>query len=199
MPREILVDWTTINGSGKVSVFNFIEASSVATQRSALNTFLTVVASKQTNPTKYTIRNAGREWNTATGELIGAWTDAPTYTGVGLITGNEVADATQLLVQWQTGHVVNGRFLHGRQYFPGMASAQEVGGNVQGSTITTIGPAAQALCNAGVQLCVWHRPQLPAGTPPGNPDGVPRAGGVAWAAQVGQVWTEWAVLRRRRH
>ena len=199
MPRDVLVDWTTINGSGKVSVFHFLEATPVTAQRAALQTFLQVVASKQTNPTKYTISQSGREWDAVTGALTGAWADATAYTGIGLITGNEVADATQLLVQWQTGHVVNGRFLHGRTFLPGMASAQEVGGNVQGSTLTTIGPAAQALCNANVQLCVWHRPQVPAGTPPGNPDDVPRSGGVVWPATVGQVWTEWAVLRRRRH
>jgi hypothetical protein len=185
MPREILVDWTTINGAGKVSVFHFIEASSVASQRAALATFLGAVDAYLDNSTTWTIRTAGREVLSATGALTGAWTESTAYTGTGASSGEPAADATQVLFRWLTDHIVGSRFLQGRTFIPGIEINQLSGGNLLAATRTALTTAGQTLIDSSVQLAVWHRP-------------VNGAGGEAWAADTCAVSSEFAVLRRRR-
>lgn len=185
MPREILVDWTTANGAGKVSVFYFIEATAVTSQRSALATFLGAADGVMASDTTWTIRTVGREMLTASGALTGAWSDPTAFTGTGAAAGESWADASQALVRWSTDHIVGSRFLQGRTFLPGLTSAQITDGNLGSGARTTIQTAATALVNAGVQLCVWHRP-------------VAGVGGEAWAVDTATVQSEIAVLRRRR-
>lgn len=185
MPREILVDWTTDSGSGKVSVFMFLEGSAVADQRDALADFLAVIDNGLASTCSYAIRQSGRELDATTGGLTGAWTDSTAHTGAGGGSGEPVADAVQCLFQWQTDHIVNGRFLRGRTFIPGLVSAAVVNGNVDSATQAAFQAAGQALLDTGTQLAVWHRPTA-------------GSGGVAWAADTATVWSELAVLRRRR-
>jgi hypothetical protein len=185
MPREILVDWETASGSGKVSVFHFLEATDVASQRAALATFLGAVDATMDNSVNWSIRTAGREMVAASGALTAAWVEPTAYTGTGGISTEPMADATQALVRWITDHIVGSRFLQGRTFLPGIAVGGTAGGDLGGSTRTAIQSAADTLVAAAVQLCVWHRP-------------VAGAGGVAWAVESAIVNTEFAVLRRRR-
>lgn len=186
MPREILVDWTTASGAGKVSVFHFIEATPVAEQREALNTFLQACNSTLATSTTWTIRTDGRELSTVTGTLTGLWSDPTEYTGGGPGGNTAVlADATQVLVRWYTDHIVNGRVLRGRTYIPGIFRNVSENGNVYVASRTAIADAGNALAASGKQLAVWHRPKN--GT-----------GGVLWAVDTATVWQEFAVQRRRR-
>jgi hypothetical protein len=186
MPREILVDWTTASGAGKVSVFWFLTPTAVASQRAALAACLGNVDGVLDNSTSWTIRTAGREVNDATGVLTGVWSDGTSYTGTGARTVEPLADASQLLIQWRTDHIVEGRFLQGRTYIPGLSTEYVTSGNVSPDTVTALGVVVQDLVDAAVQLCVWHRPQE---------DSL----GVAWAVDTATVWNELAVLRRRRN
>lgn len=186
MVREILVDWTTASGAGKVSVFHFIEASNVADQRQALSAFLTACNSTLAASTSWTIRPDGRELNTASGTLTGLWSEATPHTGAGTPGNTSVlADATQVLVRWFTDHIVNGRVLRGRTYLPGIYRNVSEGGNVYVASRTAIQNAGQTLAGSGTQLAIWHRPTN-------------GAGGVAWAVDTCSVWQEFAVQRRRR-
>lgn len=185
MPREILVDWTTVNGAGKVSVFYFIQATAVASQRDELATFLGSIDGALSTGTSWSIRTTGRDLISASGGLEDAWTDPTVYVGAGSGGSVPVADSTQGLIRWHTDHIVGSRFLQGRTYIPGVASGSLSGGNLLAATATAWQVAGQALIDAGVQLAVWHRP-------------VAGAGGEAWAADVCSVNSEFAVLRRRR-
>lgn len=185
MVREIVVDWTTYSGAGKASVMYFNEATAVASQRAALSAFFGNVDGGLDNGVSWTIRTAGREMDTATGALTGAWTHTTPYTGTGGVAGEAVADATQVLFQWQTNQIVNGRFLTGRQFVPGLANANIVNGNMSSTIVTTYAGYGATLIAAGVQFGIWHRP-------------VAGAGGVLWAVEACSVWPELAVLRRRR-
>lgn len=185
MVREILVDWTTPAGGGQVSVFHFIEATAVASQRAALSTFLNSIDNNCTTSTSWSIRQSGRDVDTATGALVASWGDSTSYTAPGSIAGSPVADATQGLIRWNTGRVVAGRFLRGRTYIPGISSASIANGNLLSTTQTAFATAGAALVTAGVQLAVWHRPKA-------------GSGGEAWAVQTASAWQEFAVLRRRR-
>lgn len=186
MVREILVDWTTASGGGKVSVFHFIEASPVEGQREALSDFLTACNSTLAASTSWSIRQEGRELNTVTGQLTGAWTESTSYGGAGSPGNTSVlADATQVLVRWYTDHVVDGRFLRGRTYLPGIFRNVSEGGNVYPASVSTITASGNVLAASGQQLCIWHRPKN-------------GAGGVTWAVDTCSVWSEFAVQRRRR-
>jgi len=120
-----------------------------------------------------------------TGTLTGSWTDGTAQAGTGTNTGTPVPDASQALVQWRTVTITNGRFLRGRTFIPSVALSQVVGGNLQAPAVTVIQNAANALIASGAGLVVWHRP-------------IAGSGGSHDAVSTASVWTEFAVLRRRR-
>lgn len=185
MPREILIDWTTPSGSDHRSVMMFGQVSTAAEQRTALYAFLSTIKSQLEDSTSFTIETAGRELDDATGALTGVWSEGTSYTGVGVVSGQVVADSTQALMQWRTDHIVGSRFLQGRTFIPGLSASHLSNGNLDSTTITAWQAAGQALIDDAVQFGVWHRPTS-------------GSGGVFWAADTASVWGELAVLRKRR-
>lgn len=185
MPREITVDWVTAAGPGHVSVFNFNEGVAVATQRAALNTFLGAIDGALDSSVTWTVSTSGREWNSTTGALEGAWSDSTPYTGVGGVSGEPVADATQILFRWDTATIVNGRFLTGRTYVPGCAIINMADGNMEETIRAAIEANGQTFAGSAATPVVWHRP-------------ISGSGGQEAQMQVCSVWSEFAVLRRRR-
>jgi hypothetical protein len=185
MPREILVDWTTPSGSDHRSVFYFDVAAAVAAQRLALSTFLTAVKASLTTVTSYSIEQTGRELDDATGTLTGAWSTGLVYTGTGGSATQPVADATQLLFRWATTTIIGGRFLKGRTYVPGFYAGGLSGGNVLAAQVTGLSAAANTFAVDASHPQVWHRP-------------IAGSGGQAVNMTGGSLWSELAVLRKRR-
>ncbi len=185
MPKEIVVDWTTVNGAGKASVFFFGTGSTITAQRAALGAWLVSVRGSLTTVTSYAIRQTGRVLDDASGALVGSWTEATGFSGSGASATQPVADASQILFQWRTGNIVNGRYLRGRTFIPGLPVGQLTGGNLTGAQVTGLQAAGNTLVGAGVELGVWHRPTS-------------GSGGVFFPASSCTVWPEMAVLRRRR-
>jgi hypothetical protein len=183
--REILIDWTTPAGGGFRSVTHWSTVTAVASQRATLESFTDALAAALDNNVSCVIETAGREFEDTTGVLTGSWTDPTVRTSTGSVAGEPVADATQVLIRWESNSIVNGRFIVGRTFIPGMAAAQLVGGNASAILVANWTGFAQALVTAGTGFRVWHRPQ--GGT-----------GGVAVSPQVGRALPELAVLRRRR-
>ena len=185
MPREIVVDWTTSAGGGFVSVFFFNEAVDVVDQRDRLALFLTPMRNNLSAGTTFTIRTTGRELDDATGTLTGVWNDPRVLTNVGAGTGQPVADTTQILCRWGTNTIVNGRFLKGRTFIPGMVAGSLQNGNISPTALGNMNAAVAFLIDPTDGFGVWHRPVL-------------GAGGVFQLAISSSVWSELAVLRRRR-
>ena len=183
--REILVDWTTISGSGKVSVFHFLSGIAVASQRTALNAFLTTVKASLDSSAVYTIRGDGRELDVVTGALTGSWSETSSKTGAGGGGGEPVNDAAQALIRWKCATIINGRFLQGRTFIPGVASSNEENGDLKASAATAFQGAANTFIASAAGVGVWHRPVL-------------GSGGFLDAVSTATVWNEFAVLRRRR-
>ena len=186
MPREIEVKWTTSNGAEKVSVLYFDTGTAVAAQRDAIDSMLTGVAGALDTGTSYVIATEGREWNNATGALTGAWTEPTAYVGAGTVGGEPVPDVCQILMRWSTGTIVDGRFLAGRTYIPGCARVNDLDGNLDPAIASGTADWGQTLCDADVGFQIWHRPTSGAG------------GSVALVGTC-SVWTEFAVLRKRRY
>lgn len=185
--RQITVNWASPGGGG-TSVLNFATAPDVAVQRTALQAFLQAWMVHTSAVVTYNISTSGREIDDATGGLTGAWSEGTAKTGIGGGGAQPVADATQVLVRWQTQTITpGGRFLVGRTFLPGLASTKLSQGNVQSAVVTDMADAAEALITPEVQLVVWHRPSALA-----------PASGMAVQVDGVSVWQELAVLRSRR-
>jgi len=183
--REITTEWTLPSGGGHLTVMYFEGGISVASQRTALQAFWTTVKGAQTTTCSYVISTQGRELDDATGTLTGSWSEASAKTGSGAINTTPVADATQALIQWRTATITGGRFLRGRTFVPALGATQITGGNLQAPTITLFQGAANTLIASAAGLVIWHRP-------------ISGSGGLHDAVSTATVWSEFAVLRRRR-
>lgn len=182
---EVLTNWATPSGGGKYSVMYFDESNALTDIRSELKSMWDAMASVLDTETVYTVRTTGRIIDEVTGALTGEWSEPTLKTGAGLASGQPLADATQALIRWNTGVVVGGRFLKGRTFVPGLSSTTSNNGNVSPAAITALQTGAAFMGPAGAQLGVWHRPK--GGT-----------GGALHPITSSSVWTEFAVLRRRR-
>lgn len=190
--RQILVDWTTVNGGGKLSVFYASTAATVEDQREALGTFLNSVRVAQTTDTSYSIRAAGIEVDETDGTLTGDWHSGTPATGTGTNTGEPVPDAAQVLVRWKSSDIVNGRFVQGRTFLPGFSSQAVTDGNLNGPTQSAVQAAALILIESEAAFGIWSRPLF-------DPEShaLVRAGSFH-VASTESVWNELAVLRKRR-
>lgn len=126
--------------------------------------------------------------NEATGELQAQLAVGAPANVVGGGSG-ELPKATQVLLKLNTGSVVNGRFLRGRQFIGPICLADNLAGVIVPATNTDLLTAA-AFYNTGATasaLVVWHRPTelLP-------------AGGVTAPVISYGTNTEFSVLRSRR-
>lgn len=183
--REILIEWNTASGTGKRSVMYFQAGTAVSAQRTAIFNWLTAIKPRLTAGTQFGVAISGREIEDTDGSLAGAWTEASAKSGNGTGAGQGVADATQVLVRWQTLQIIGRRFLAGRQFIPGLIASDLSGGNLSGTALTVIQGANTALISAGVGLSVWHRP-------------IAGSGGTNRVVVASDTWSELAVLRRRR-
>lgn len=183
--REINTQWGGSSGGVHFSVMYFDASVAVASQRTALQTFWTAIKPILSPRWGYTILTTGRELDDATGTLTGAWTESSTKNGVGTGGTEQVADASQALIQWRTATIVNGRFLRGRTFIPGLQSASLSSGNLLAASQTVIQNAANALIASATALEIWHRP-------------ITGSGGSSDAVSTATVWGELAVLRKRR-
>lgn len=126
-----------------------------------------------------------REYNSATGVLIGAATSSPETASYGTATDDPVANATQVLMRWGTGAVVSGRRLRGRTYVPGLHKSALAGGELLAAAQTAIQTTVDEIVALGL-LHIWHRP-------------VNGGGGQDRPVTGGSVWNELAVIRNRRN
>lgn len=184
--REIITNWNLVSGGGHVSVMYFVASDPVATQRTNLNTMWTAIKALQSTNTLYDIALSGREIESTTGALTGAWSTGAVLNGAGSNGTTPVPDVAQALIQWRTSQIVNGRFLRGRTYVPGIATGQVVGGNVAGGAVTILLNAASALAGSTTPPHIWHRP-------------VSGSGGNSYATSSVTIWSEFAMLKRRRN
>jgi len=185
VPREIITQWTTQSGSDHRTIMWFDTAGVIADQRAALNVFWSAVDGVLDSNVSWVIETSGREVADATGTLTGQWSEPTAYGGTGGVAGECVPDAAQVLIRWNTGDIVNGSFVQGRNYIPGLAQANVVAGNLAPSIVTALEGHGNTLSTLINGIGVWHRPIL-------------SAGGSFHLATTCEVWSELAVLRRRR-
>jgi len=157
----------------------------VSTQRTSLAGFLFSLNGVLDTGVSWTIRTVGRDLSDRTGALTAAWSNGTVHTDTGDVAGEPVPDATQMLFRWSTDVIVNGRFLQGRTFIPGLTDGNMVNGNISSGALPGLVAVGQDLIDDAVGFGVWHRPS----------SGI---GGQFEPATTASVWDELAVLRRRR-
>lgn len=183
---EIITDWTFENGKAAQTVMYFAQGGDpIADQRTDLGVFWAACEPYLDSLTEWTIRTSGDVLDSATGVLIGDWSEATARTGTGNLSGTPVPNSANILIRWATGSVVSGRRLRGRSFIPGSSSTANDGGHLGSAAIAAITTAANTFASAGNNFGVWHRP-------------IQSAGGTFVTVNGASVWEEYAVQRRRR-
>jgi hypothetical protein len=185
MPTEIIVDYQAPGMSPSLSVFYFEAPGAESAARDALRDMFVLVEDYLSEDLNWTVRTTGRVLDSATGQLSGEWSDPNARAGFGASVDNQVANATCMLMRWNTGDIVRGRFVRGRTFVPGLRASALVNGQWASSAAGAFGVAGQALITSGTGFGVWHRP-------------TGGSGGSFHAANNCTGWTEAAMQRRRR-
>lgn len=186
MPREILVEWVAPGGTGFRTVTYWDPNSLVADQRAALGTLLGAIDFYLDNGVTWLVQTSGRTLADDTGTLTGSWTENTTQAGTGAATGDTVPDAAQMLLRWNGSDIVDGRFIRGRNFLPGVSTQYVTEGNVNAAARTAISGFVSTFASANKGFGIWHRPKN-------------GSGGLFSDVSGGSVWQEFAVLRRRRN
>lgn len=184
--REIITDWVTPGSPGGVTVMYFDEAVAVEDQRVMIGAAWDELEAVLVTGTSWSVRDSGRIMDETTGTLTGLWSDPTPIFGVGTNVAEPVANSTQLVLQWLTGTVINGRVVRGRTYVPGLSRNSTSASGGPNATTRGAGLAAGAnLIALPNGFGVWHRP---------SPNGV---GSLVEVTATG-VWEEFGVQRGRR-
>lgn len=183
--RQILTDWQTAAGTGMVSVMYFDADADVELQRERINDLFTDMSPGLSTQVEWVVRTAGVELDDATGGLVNSWAEPTTRVGQGDGEAESVPDASQILLRWRTPDVVNGRFVVGRTFVPGLTNGNLAQGNIATAALSVFQAAATDFRASLADFRVWHRPIAGSGGSSHNPN-------------AAQVWPELAVLRRRR-
>lgn len=186
MVKEVVVDWGIPSGIATQSILYFEDGLDPNFLRQNVADAMGACGDWLSNAVSWNVGSVVRTYNTASGTLSGEESSATVLTGGGNSVGAPVADATQALVVHTTGVVLNGRFLKGRTFLPGVSATHLSGGNLAPAARTGFAGAFTANLLSGGGLVVWHRPKA----------GV---GGQAVAVTSCATNAEFAVLRRRRN
>jgi len=129
----------------------------------------------------------------ATGAVTNSWTGADPGNVTGTGTGDPLSPALAWIIKWNSGTVINRRFVKGRTFLgiPSEGRSDSPGGIPSAAGAAVLQTAANNLITAfadGTQLVVWHRPTL------ANP-----SGGVDAPVLSAVVRGDgWGTQRRRR-
>ena len=181
--REVQLAWTTPSGLNTSSVLYFQTATTVDAMRSAINNGLSLIDQLCSTGTTCGVPLSGKLIEDTTGQQTGLWNSVTPYGFAGTDTEEPVPDAVQALARFDTGAIVNGRYVKGRCYVPGLTTSSMEGGNVTAGTRAAITNCFSTMASVG--LTVYSRPRQ-------------SVWGSNHAVQAVDCWNEWAVLRRRR-
>lgn len=187
MPDEYRLIWTTPGGGGQTTLYTQPTGTAQAVTNS-IRSWLVSLCAGLSNQVTVTMGSEVRRLNVGTGQLEQVFGVTPGTPVPGNVASQPVADSSQVLMRWNTGHIVGGRRLVGRTFIPGLPVGSLTAGNLSGASAADFATKGQNLIttlSGSAPLVVWHRPKA-------------GAGGEAWAADVATCWTEMAVLRRRR-
>lgn len=192
--RELVLEWTSINSPGGVSVLHFGGITPMEDIQIGLKAWAAANFNLIPPTTSMRVPGEGREFDDTTGTLTGVWSGTESGTQAGNQPAQSVPNSTQALMRFTTGAVVAGRLLKGRMFIPGLRNDLIVNGELQEAARLQL--AATWRDNIGdlEAQVIWSRPFAGSTTPTVRPA---RAGSSSTVTEV-SVWSEFAVQRGRR-
>lgn len=181
MVQQARIRWDGLGHSPKYTILNFDVPESIAAAAGHFGNFLEAINFAFVNTMSWTFESEYRTLDENTGALLGIHNLPDPPSGGPGIGSSQLADATQILLRWNTGTVVAGRQLKGRTFLPGIAASEIAAGNLRPSSVTAIQTAIDSYTSTYQELGVWSRKH-----------------GIMQPVTSGSVWTEFAVQRRRR-
>jgi hypothetical protein len=180
------VEITGVQGSPYLSVMHWdgTDQTDANGAIAAVAAFWTELEPQMSNDANWTTLEDVEVINTATGELTGVLS-VNDINGAGTETTDRLSPATQALVRWRTGTIVNGRELRGRTFVPALTEAGLLDGQPSAGLASAVGSAVNEILGGATPLAIWHRP---------NDESV----GSLAQVQTGSLWSLFAVLRSRR-
>lgn len=186
MVQQARLLWTAAGGAGGETALHFADSTPPADIVTMLQNFMNACRLTLANSTSVAADPILRELDTTTGALVGEQPLGGSPNIVGNAGTNAVPNAAQGLIRLRTSAVVNGRFVKGRIFVPGMASGMVAStGELSSTAMTQLATAGAALIVSGQPFLIWHRPK-------GG------SGGSAAAVDTASAWNEFATQRRRR-
>lgn len=183
--RRWITEWRGPGASPKLTVMHARADVPIGPQLTALQALWTGLRGGQSDEYTWTIPLSVEVLDDATGTLTGEETAAGPNTGVGSGSADPTADAAQVLLRWRTSAIVGGRRLQGRSFWPGLTTSSIAAGNLSPITQGIFQGAVNTFVAADVGFTVWSRPKA-------------GSDGVQADITSATVWSEMAVLRRRR-
>ena len=190
MVNQMTVTWTGLGSDPHKTVLHF-SGGTVGGAETVVDAFLDGLMPYLYTGATAQIDSEYRLIDTATGVLTAVGSFGTTTSHAGEADFQPVADATQLLVRWQTEGIVAGKRVKGRTFVPYLASPNVFNGNVADIAIPSLTAAAQTIVNAA-NMVIWARPLKDPTT------GSVLRPGTTWDITGTTIWPELAVLRRRR-
>lgn len=181
MVQQARIRWNGLGHSPKYSILNFDVPESIEAAAGHFGNFLEAINFLFVNTMTWEFESEYRTLDETTGAPIGIHHLAEPPSGGPGIGSAQLADATQVLLQWNTGAVVAGRQLKGRTYLPGIAQSEIQNGNVRPQSVTAVQTAINGYLTQYQELGVWSRRH-----------------GIMQPVTSGSIWNEFAVQRRRR-
>jgi hypothetical protein len=188
--NRLRVTWGNFPGAPGVSTHYF---STTVTDFSPVRTFYNAISTLLPANVQLVFPNVIDTINESTGTLTGSFQ----VTQMAMVTSTQAAaaysGASGAVVRWNTTGIWHGKRVTGRTYLvPLHGAAFQTDGSLAGTTLTTIGTAANAMCTAfGDTMRVWARPFA------GSATREPR-NGTTFSALSATVPDLAAVLRSRR-
>lgn len=185
---QVRLRWRSEGSYPKYSIFNFDDQfnNDYQSAQTAVAAFASQLTPVLSTKTLWRVEDVVRQLDPATGGLQAIEVSSLGFNDGGDDPSDVLADATQGLVRWHTEDVRAGRVVQGRTFIPGISLTNADDGNPSSAAVTAMQDAVDAMiASPNSQLLVWHRP-------------VAGSGGSTHEVRNGTVWSEFAVLRKRR-
>lgn len=155
---KIPVSWTGGPGGPGVSVFYADAAQTIPT--GAIGTFFSAIKTMIPSSYTWTIPASGDIHDSATGALVGSWTQGSPQVIAATGSPTSYAASAGVVVRWTTDGIVNGRRVRGRTFLVPVVAAIYTSGGVLSTQVAVFQSAASALVtSSGANLRIWHRPR----------------------------------------
>jgi len=181
--QRVRAHWTGFSGAPGLTTFYCSNGNSFLPD---VRTFFNSIAGLLPSNVTISFDPFGDIIDEGNGALTGTWTAGSTPAVVTGSSGSVYQAPSGLLVNWQTGAVLNRRRLRGKTFLvPGPNGSAD--GTPTTANLTTLQTAANTLITSTGSMFVWHRPNSNTHT-----------GGLSSTVTAAQVPDKFVILRSRR-